>query len=150
MSLLVALREAAANRSTASRYTSLNGLLYLASGGLLIAWPGVIQTLLGDAPLQGHEAALVRVLGMALAVIGWLYVFGGRSGGRQVVAASVLDRVVLVPLVLVPTAIAGVFPHTLWTFATLDPALGLGAWWLLSREAPGRRGKTESPSLAGP
>ena len=150
MSLLVALREAAANRSTASKYTSLNGLLYLASGGLLIAWPGAIQTLLGDAPFQGHESALVRVLGMALAVIGWLYFFGGRSGGQQVVAASVLDRVVLVPLVLVPTAMAGVFPHTLWTFAILDPALGLGAWWLLSRAEPGRRGGAGSSPHAGP
>ena len=138
MSLLVALREAAANRSTASRYTSLNGLLYLASGGLLIAWPGVVQTLLGDAPFQGHEAALVRVLGMALAVIGWLYFFGGRSGGRQVVAASVLDRLILVPLVLVPTALAGVFPHTMLSFAILDPALALGAWWLLARDAPSK------------
>ena len=41
-------------------------------------------------------------------VIGWLlYYVGGLSGGRRIVAASVLDRVVLVPLVLVPLAIAG-------------------------------------------
>jgi len=135
MSLLAALQETSTHRSTASKYTSLNGLLYLASGGLLIAWPGVIQALLGDAPFQGHEAALVRVLGMALAVIGWLYFFGGRSGGRQVVAASVLDRLILVPLVLVPTALAGVFPHTMIGFAILDPVLALGAWWLLVRDA---------------
>ncbi|MEW5834255.1 MAG: hypothetical protein AB1832_04245 [Pseudomonadota bacterium] len=135
MSLLAALREAPAHRFAASKYTSLNGLLYLANGGLLIAWPGVVQAVLRDAPFQGHEAALVRVLGMALAVIGWLYVFGGRSGGRQVVAASVLDRLILVPLVLVPTALAGVFPHTMIAFAILDPALALGAWWLLAGEA---------------
>ncbi|MGN6228397.1 MAG: hypothetical protein ACTHNM_13265 [Dyella sp.] len=98
----------------------------------------MIQTLLGDAPFQGHEAALVRVLGMALAVIGWLYFFGGRSGGRQVVAASVLDRLILVPLVLVPTALAGVFPHTMLSFAILDPALALGAWWLLARDTPSK------------
>lgn len=136
MSLLAALREAPTHRSTAAKYTSFNGLLYLASGGLLIAWPDVVQTVLGDAPFQGHEAALVRVLGMALAVIGWLYFFGGRSGGRQVVAASVLDRLILVPLVLVPTALAGVFPHTMISFAILDPLLALGAWWLLARDAP--------------
>jgi hypothetical protein len=61
-------------------------------------------------------------------VIGWLYLFGGRAGARQIVAASVVDRLVLVPAVLVPLAIAGVFPHLLWTFAILDPALGIGAW----------------------
>jgi hypothetical protein len=66
-------------------------------------------------------------------VIGWLYLFGGLSGGRRIVAASVLDRVVLVPLVLVPLAIAGVFPHFLLTFALLDPTLAIGAWLLLSR-----------------
>jgi len=49
------------------------------------------------------------------------------------VAASVLDRVILVPLVLVPVAIAGIFPHFLLAFAVLDPTLGIGAWLLLSR-----------------
>jgi hypothetical protein len=73
-------------------------------------------------------------MGMTVAVIGWLYVFGGRSGGRQVVAASVVDRLVLVPAVLVPLAMAGVFPHLMITFAILDPLLGIGAWLLLSAE----------------
>ena len=72
--------------------------------------------------------------GVTLAVIGWLYFFGGRSGARQMVAASVVDRLVLVPAVLVPLAIAGVFPHLLVTFAILDPTLGIGAWLLLRRK----------------
>jgi len=83
----------------------------------------------------GHEEALVRVIGMTVAVIGWLYLFGGRTGARQIIAASVLDRPVLIPAVLVPLAIAGVFPHLLLTFAVLDPALALGAWTLLARRA---------------
>jgi hypothetical protein len=40
--------------------------------------------------------------------------------------------------VLVPLAIAGVFPHFLLAFAVLDPTLGIGAWLLLNRS--GRRG----------
>jgi hypothetical protein len=72
-------------------------------------------------------------MGMAVMVIGWLYLFGGLSGGRRIVAASVLDRLVLVPLVLVPLAIAGVFPHLMLAFAVLDPTLGIGAWLLLNR-----------------
>jgi hypothetical protein len=40
-------------------------------------------------------------MGMTVVVIGWLYLFGGRSGARQIVAASVVDRLVLVPAVLV-------------------------------------------------
>ncbi len=134
MSLIADLKQSPANVSMSSKYTSLNGIIYLASGALLMIWPGAVQTLFRDPDFIGREAALLRVLGMTLAVIGWLYFFGGRSGGRQVVAASVLDRIILVPLVLVPTALAGVFPHTLTVFAILDPALALGAWWLLSRE----------------
>jgi hypothetical protein len=81
----------------------------------------------------GHEAALIRVIGMTVAVIGWLYLFGGRSGARQFVAASVIDRLAL-PAVLVPLAMAGVFPHLLATFAILDPSLAIGAWVLLGRK----------------
>jgi len=57
---------------------------------------------------------------MAVAVIGWLYLFGGRSGARQLVAASVFDRLTLVPVVLVPLAIGGVFPHLFLAFAILS------------------------------
>ena len=49
-------------------------------------------------------------------------------------AASVVDRLVLVPAVLVPLAIAGVFPHLLVTFAILDPTFGIGAWLFLGRK----------------
>jgi hypothetical protein len=87
----------------------MNGFIYLGAGGLLIVWPGAVQTLLRDPAFVGHEGALFRVIGMAVAVIGWLYVFGGRSGAQQFGPASVLDRVVLVPLVLVPLVIAGRF-----------------------------------------
>ena len=88
----------------------------------------MVQAIFRDAAFVGNEAALIRVTGMTVMVIGWLYLFGGLSGGRRIVAASVLDRVVLVPL-----ALAGVFPHFLLAFAVLDPTLGIGAWLLLSR-----------------
>ena len=54
----------------------------------------------------------MRVIGLTVVVIGWLYLFGGRSGARQFIVASVIDRLVFVPAVLVPVAIAGVFPRT--------------------------------------
>jgi len=135
MSLIKSLLETPSELTITSRYTAMNGFIYLGSGALLVAWPGATQMLFRDAPFAGHEEALMRVVGMTVMVIGWLYLFGGRSGARQVVAASVLDRVVLVPAVLVPVAIAGVFPHLLLTFAILDPSLGIGAWVLLSRSA---------------
>jgi hypothetical protein len=134
MSFFNDLLEKPANLSTASKYSVMNDFIYLALGALLLVWPGAVQTIFMDAPFDGHESALFRVLGMTVAIIGWLYVFGGRSGARQFGPASVLDRVVLIPLVLVPLVIAGVFPHTLGAFVILDPALGIGAWVLHHRK----------------
>ena len=133
MSLFSDLTVAPAALPAASKFTSFCGIVYMASGLLLLAWPGAVQALFRDGAFAGRDEALVRVVGMAVAIIGWLYFFGGRTGGRQFVAASVLDRLVLVPLVLVPTAAAGVFPHVMITFAVLDPVLALIAWYLLSR-----------------
>lgn len=133
MSLLGDLREAPAGLAIGSRFTSFSGAFYIAAGLLFLAWPGAVQTLFLDPAFAGREEALTRVLGMTVAIIGWLYFFGGRSGGRQFVASTVLDRLILVPLVLVPTAAVGVFPHVMTAFAVLDPVLALVAWYLLSR-----------------
>lgn len=133
MSLLAALKETPAPLSMASRFTWMCGAFYMATGALVLSWPESAQVLMRDPDFVGHEAGLMRVLGMTVLVIGWLYFFGGRSGGRQVVAATIFDRIVLVPLVLVPTALSGVFPHTLLMFAVVDPALAVIAWLLLSR-----------------
>ena len=133
MSLTKDLLQKSPNLSAGSKYTEVNGLLYLGMGALLLAWPGAIQTLFMDPAFAGHEEALFRVIGLTVVVIGWLYVFGGRSGARQAVASSVVDRLVFVPLVLVPLAISGVFPHFLVTLAILEPTLAIGAWALLNR-----------------
>jgi hypothetical protein len=135
MSFLSDLLEKPANLSAASKYTAMNGYIYLGAGALLIVWPGAVQTLLMDPPFAGHEEALFRVVGMAVAVIGWLYLFGGRSGAKQLGPASVLDRLILVPLVLAPLVIAGIFPHALGAFLILDPTLAIGALVIRSRKA---------------
>jgi hypothetical protein len=129
------LCEKPANLPTASRYAVMNGLIYLALGVLLIVWPGVAQTLFMERAFVGDEGGLFRAVGLTVVVIGWLYVFGGRSGGRQVVAASVVDRLIFVPVVLVPLAIAGVFPRLLLAFAALDVTLAVGAWMISGRKA---------------
>jgi hypothetical protein len=141
MSLIEELKEAPPDLRLSSKFTTLNGIIYFTSGMLLIVWPGAVQTILGEGEFAGREAALFRAFGLSVAVIGWLYFFGGRSGGRQVVAASVVDRIILVPMVLIPIALAGVFPRLFWTFAILDPLLGITAWYLLARE---RRVATET------
>lgn len=116
-----------------SRYTALNGFIYLFLGVLFILWPGAIQTLFRDRAFVGDEGGLFRVLGLTVVVIGWLYLFGGRGGGRQVVVASVIDRLIFVPVVLLPVAASGIFPHVLVAFTVLDMSLAVGAWVLLAR-----------------
>jgi len=133
MSLIDALLEKPVNLSTASKYSAMNGLIYLALGVLFIVWPGVTQTLFMDRAFVGDEQGLIRVVGLTVVVIGWLYLFGGRSGARQFVPASVVDRLIFVPMVLVPLAIAGVFPHLLLAFTVLDMSLAIGAWVLFGR-----------------
>ncbi len=144
MTLIKDLLDRPSALPVASTYTVVNGLVYLASGLLLTLWPGVVQALFLDPEFAGHEASLMRVIGLTLTIVGWFYVFGGRTGGRQFVAATVVDRLLLVPAVLVPLVIAGVFPHTLGTFAILDPVLGLGAWVILGRQARARAATSAS------
>lgn len=134
MSLVEDLLEKPSELSTASAYTAMNGLVYLMTGALFVVWPGVVQTLFRDVAFVGHERALVRMFGLTTVVIGWLYFFGGRSGARQPIAASVIDRLVFVPAVLLPLGIAGVFPHLLVTLVILEAAMALCAWVLLSRK----------------
>jgi hypothetical protein len=101
---------------------------------LLIFWPGVTQTLFMDRDFVGDERGLIRVVGLTVVVIGWLYLFGARTGGRQFIAASVIDRLIFVPVVLLPLAFTGVFPHLLVAFTILDMSLAVGAWVLFNGE----------------
>jgi hypothetical protein len=124
------LLERPFDQAIISKYTAMNGLIYLGAGTLVLIWPGMVQTIFGDATFVGNEGALIRVVGMTVMVIGWLYLFGGSSGGRRIVAASESDRVVLVPLVLVPLAIAEFFLifRSRLQFSTQRSALALGCF----------------------
>ena len=134
MSPLESVLERAGDLSTSAKYTALNGIIYLAGGALLILWPGATQTLLMDKAFVGDESGLVRAVGTAVAVIGWLYLNGGLSGARRFVACTVFDRLILVPAVLIPLAVAGVFPHLFLAITLLDLALAIGAWLLVARQ----------------
>jgi cytochrome c biogenesis protein CcdA len=83
MSLIDDLLKKSSSQTTASKYTSLNGVAYLIVGAILVVWPGVAQTLFMEPAFVGHEGALMRVIGLTIVVIGWLYLFGGRPGSRQ-------------------------------------------------------------------
>ena len=82
MSLIETLLERPANLCIASKYTAMNGIVYLSAGALLILWPGAVQAIFRDRAFAGDEQGIIRALGMAVVVIGWLYLFGGRSESR--------------------------------------------------------------------
>jgi hypothetical protein len=77
MSLVNGLFERPSTLPAASKCTVMNGIIYLAAGVLFIVWPGATQTLLMDRTFVGDEQGLVRVVGLTVVVIGWLYLFGG-------------------------------------------------------------------------
>jgi hypothetical protein len=88
MALFKDLLDKPPTLSTASKYTATNGVVYLGAEALLLAWPGATQTLFMEPAFVGNEEGLIRMIGITVAVIGWLYLFGGRSGARQFVAGG--------------------------------------------------------------
>ena len=93
MSLIKDLRDKPSSLTAASKYTALNGIGYLGVGAILIVCPGVTQTLFKEPAFAEHEQALMRVIGLTVAVIGWLYTVSISSSGAIgfADAANVLD-----------------------------------------------------------
>lgn len=127
--------------SRLSRYTVANGALYVGLGLGMMVGAGPLATVV--AAVEGfviHDVGMVRVVGLTLAIIGWFYVIGGRTGAPAFGLATVADRV-LVPFVLVPLWAVGELPGSVsLPFAVLDPALALGAFLVWRAEAASGEG----------
>ncbi len=96
MSLFRALLERRRLPGPLTAYVQGVACFYLVFGLSTIAWPGQMQVVFQARPFVGDEESLFRVLGMTVAVIGWLHLFAGRDASRPVIAATVIDRL-LVP-----------------------------------------------------
>jgi hypothetical protein len=146
----------AAPSSRLSRYTIANGVLYLGAGLIVYVAPmSWLSRVFFVEGFPGHEQGLVRVLGVTLAVIGWLYVAGGRTRSSSFALATVVDRA-LIPFVLLPLAVLHLVPlGIVLPFSILDPVLGLGALLIwrrqLSRRVQGSatQAPTEESRLGG-
>src|SRR5688572_9653730 len=136
--LIQALAEKSASPSPASRFTSISGLRYLRMGLTIGALPALVPMLFVEPPFTGREAGLFRLVGWIMAVVGWFLWIGGRSGARSFVAAGIIARLA-VPLLVVPLAVTGVFPHMMYAFGALDPLSALVTWRMLSRAQAGLR-----------
>ncbi len=117
-----------------ARYTQANGVFYLALGLGLYLFPGAMGAA-GAGALTGQEPALVALLGMAIAIIGWFYVIGARTNRDSFALATVVDRLLL-PFFVAPLLLLGrIDPMLVLPLAVLDPVLGLGAWMIWRRSA---------------
>ena len=117
-----------------ARYTQANGVLYLSLGFSIYAWPEALS-FLGADPLEGQEAGLCRMLGFAIAIIGWFYVMGARTNRDSFGLATFADRM-LVPVFAVPLVVTGqVDPMIVLPIAILDPILGIGAFLIWKRQS---------------
>jgi len=130
--LIQALADTSATRSTASRFTSLSGLIYLGMGLTICALPALVPLLFVEPTFTGREEGLFRLVGWIMAVVGWFLWIGGRTGARSFVAAGIIARLA-VPLVVIPLAMTGVFPHMMYVFGVLDPVSGLVTWRMLRK-----------------
>jgi hypothetical protein len=133
--LLHALREKSPTVSPASRMTSVAGVFYLCTGLAICAAPAIVPTVFFEPGFAGREAGIFRLVGWIMAVVGGFLWVGGRSGARSFVAAGIVARLA-VPLVVIPLAVAGIFPHMMMIFGVLDPLTGLLTWRLMSSAPP--------------
>jgi hypothetical protein len=130
--LFETLLEKSPTSSSASRFTSTSGAFYLGMGLIICAAPALIPRLFFEPTFAGREAGLFRLVGWIMAVVGWFLLIGGRTGARAFVAAGIVARLA-VPLVVIPLAITGVFPHMMWVFGVLDPVSGIVTWRLMAK-----------------
>src|SRR5260221_13343010 len=114
--LIQALAEKSAARSTASRFTSISGLFYLAMGLTICGLPTLVPMLFFEPTFTGREEGLFRLVGWIMAVVGWFLWIGGRAGDRSFAAGGVLPRLAGSPGVD-PLSISGASPATLYIFA---------------------------------
>jgi hypothetical protein len=134
--LIQSLAEKSAARSTASRFTSMSGLFYVAMGLTICALPTLIPMLFFEPAFTGREGGLFRLIGWMMAVVGWFLWIGGRTGARSFVAAGIIARLA-VPLVVIPLATTGAFPHMMYVFGVLDPMSAFVTWRMLSKSYRG-------------
>ena len=75
--------------SKLSRYTFWNGVLYVAVGAAMYAGPASILIAATGTPVD--QVGTLRVIGMAVAFIGWFYMMGARTGAASFGLATAED-----------------------------------------------------------
>lgn len=77
------------------------GWLILLEGAILLVWPQLAVDVLQLPPLTEQGSNYLRLVGVLVSGVGMLYVVSGRTNAQGFVFASLLDRPLVPPLMLV-------------------------------------------------
>ena len=94
--------EKDSNKNTALfKFLEINGWIYFLVGLLYFLFPQ-LPTLINIHPaLEGNDSGWVRYFGFMGLAMGYYFVFMGRSQSYSLAVATVLSRVLFVPLALI-------------------------------------------------
>jgi hypothetical protein len=128
----------AAGQGRAARTVELFGWLCLAEGATMLFAPHFVAAVLHLPSLSDQATNYFRLAGLLVGGIGMLYVVSGRLNAIGFVFASLLDRPLVPPTMLVLWML-GIVPGTLaLAFALVDGASFL--WTLAAWRAESRAG----------
>lgn len=126
-------------------FLAFQGVSYAGIGIGLVLWPdwciSLLITILAMPPsasdgssgsgMGESEIAMTRLGGSLLAGTGWLYIHGGLSNRLHFLAATCLDRAVMVPFMLALLALLGARLHLCVLLGVGDPVLTLLTYLVL-------------------
>ena len=121
-----------------STYTTINGAMYIATGLLFWLWPYALE-LFGHPALTPATQGPIRGIGIAVIQIGWFYIWGARTRNVAFSLASVVNRLLFGPVLILPLVFMKLLEPTLGIpFVVIDVVLGLGMFviWKRGQAAP--------------
>ena len=137
----------AEGQGRAARTVELFGWLCLAEGATMLFAPHFVATVLHLPPLGDQAANYFRLAGLLVGGLGMLYVASGRLNAIGFVFASLLDRPLVPPTMLV-LWLLGIVPGTLaLAFALIDGSSFL--WTLFAWRAEARAGAVAAVGRPG-
>jgi uncharacterized protein YjeT (DUF2065 family) len=128
-----------------ARTVEVFGWVILLEGMLLLLWPQLAVAVLHLPQLTEQGSDYLRLVGVLVAGVGMLYVVSGRTNAQGFVFASLLDRPLVPPLMLVLWW-QGILPGPLAAMFALQDFVSF--LWTLSAWRAERRSETmQSPSF---
>jgi hypothetical protein len=113
------------------KYLEINSYLYMFLGLWICFYPTFLSSIGLFPEVSGREIGFIQVIGFTLFVIGYFYFFGSRTRKKSFCLATIIDRLILVPIVLGFIVVTDSLEFDfILPFLILDPLLALGALYI--------------------